>query len=254
MGLVRNISLQKTRKEIETIESFNYQWKNIPNAKYLLSDEEWRRNVAGYILDELQLTQNWIKGKTVIDVGCGGGRWSYGFAELGCKVTSTDISDGPCEFTKEKVPQSEVIQNDLFELPNRLKDRKFDIIWCWGVIHHTHNPEAALNALVKLMHKDSILHLYVYSADRGNKIRILRKLMGMFSLKNRERLISVLIKVGLIHGSVHGWFDALSPKINHEISEITLRKWFAANDLEYRHYTPQWVKSSKDIFVTGRLQ
>ena len=34
-----------------------------------------------------------IKNKTVIDVGCGGGRWSYGFAKLGCKVTSVDISE-----------------------------------------------------------------------------------------------------------------------------------------------------------------
>lgn len=254
MGLDRNISLQKTRKEIETIESFNYQWKNIPNAKYLLTDEDWRRNVAGYILDELQVTQDWIKGKTVIDVGCGGGRWSYGFAKLGCIVTATDITDGPCRFTAENVPQVEVIQTDLFELPKHLKDRKFDIVWCWGVIHHTNDPKAALNALVKLMHKDSVLHLYVYSADRGSKIRILRLLIGVFSLKNRERLISILIKIGVLHGSVHGWFDALSPKINHEISEPTLREWFATNSLEYRQYTPQWVKSSKDIFVTGKLQ
>jgi 2-polyprenyl-3-methyl-5-hydroxy-6-metoxy-1,4-benzoquinol methylase len=55
-----------------------------------------RENDDQYIIDELSITKEEIKNKTVIDVGCGGGRWSYGFAKLGCKGTSVDVSDGPC--------------------------------------------------------------------------------------------------------------------------------------------------------------
>ncbi|TLX65846.1 MAG: class I SAM-dependent methyltransferase, partial [Thaumarchaeota archaeon] len=143
--------MRKTKEEIETIDSFNYQWKNLPNAKYLLTDEEWRQSVDSYILDELQVTKQWIKGKMVIDVGCGGGRWTYGFVKLGCNVTATDVSDGPCNFTRENVPEAKVVKADLFELPQMMKDRKFDIVWCWGVIHHTADPKEAFNSLVKLM-------------------------------------------------------------------------------------------------------
>ena len=65
---------------------------DVSDSKYLLTDESWRENVDKYILDELSITKEEIKNKTVIDVGCGGGSWSYGFAKLGCKVTSVDVS------------------------------------------------------------------------------------------------------------------------------------------------------------------
>ena len=127
---MKNTVLPKSKEELDTINSFNYQWSHLSDSKYLLTNESWRENVDQYILDELSITNEEIKNKTVIDVGCGGGRWSYGFAKLGCKVTSLDISEGPCKITKRNVPQAKVIQSDLFELKKAVSNRKFDIIWC----------------------------------------------------------------------------------------------------------------------------
>lgn len=244
--------LNKSKDEIQTIESFNYQWANLSTAKHVLTDEIWRQNVGNYILDELQVYRDWIKGKSIIDVGCGGGRWSYGFTELGCKVTATDISDAPCNFTKQHVPNAEVIKADLFELTGVIGERKFDIIWCWGVIHHTGNPQKAFEVLASMMHNNSLLHVYVYSFDRGLRIRLLRKLLDPFSFREKKRLIKLLIKIGVLHGDAHEWFDALSPRINHEISESQLLRWFDSNGLDYKRYTPKWAKRSRDIFATGR--
>jgi 2-polyprenyl-3-methyl-5-hydroxy-6-metoxy-1,4-benzoquinol methylase len=245
-------NLNKSKDEIETIESFNYQWSNLTNAKHILSDKNWTDNVQDYILDELQVEREWLNGKTVIDVGCGGGRWTYGFAKLGCKVTASDVSDGPCNYTKQHIPEAEVIQSDLFELPEKFGGRKFDVVWCWGVIHHTANPKLAFDILTKLMRPDGgIIHLYVYSLDRGNRVKLLRKILGIFSLKTRERLIRFMIKSGLLHGDVHGCFDALSPKLNFEIDESDLKEWFSSHQLSYRSYVPQWVVRSGDIFATG---
>jgi 2-polyprenyl-3-methyl-5-hydroxy-6-metoxy-1,4-benzoquinol methylase len=248
---VKNILQPKSKEESDTINSFNYQWTHLSDSKYLLTDESWRENVDKYILDELSITKEDIGNKTVIDVGCGGGRWSYGFAKLGCKVTSVDISEGPCKLTQKNVPQTEVIMSDLFKLQDVLGDRKFDIVWCWGVIHHTDNPRMALETLTNLMHKNSIIHLYVYSFNRGKKVKELRKFLRLFSLKNREQIIRFLSIIGILHGSVHELYDALSTQINHEINELTLKQWFAENDLSYHRYTPQWAKASKDLFVTG---
>jgi 2-polyprenyl-3-methyl-5-hydroxy-6-metoxy-1,4-benzoquinol methylase len=248
---VKNILQPKSKEESDTINSFNYQWTHLSDSKYLLTDESWRENVDQYILDELSITKEDIGNKTVIDVGCGGGRWSYGFAKLGCKVTSVDISEGPCKLTQKNVPQTEVIMSDLFQLQDVLGDRKFDIVWCWGVIHHTDNPRMALETLTNLMHKNSIIHLYVYSFNRGKKVKELRKFLRFFSLKNREQIIRFLSRIGILHGSVHELYDALSTQINHEINELNLKQWFAENDLSYHRYTPQWAKASKDLFVTG---
>ena len=163
--------LPKNKDEYHTINSFNYQWTHLSDSKYLLTDLSWRANVDQYILDELSTTKDWIKNKTVIDVGCGGGRWSYGFAKLDCKVTSVDISEGPCKLTLKNVPQDEVLTSDLFKLQEVFHERKFDIVWCWGVIHHTANPRKAFEILTKLMHQNSILHLYVSSFNRGRKVK-----------------------------------------------------------------------------------
>ena len=103
---MKNALLSKSKEELDTINSFNYQWTHLSDSKYLLTEESWKSNVDQYILDELFVSRKWIMNKTVIDVGCGGGRWSYGFAKLGCKVTSVDISEGPCELSKRNVPQA----------------------------------------------------------------------------------------------------------------------------------------------------
>jgi ubiquinone/menaquinone biosynthesis C-methylase UbiE len=248
---VKNISLSKSKEESDTINSFNYQWTHLSDSKFLLTDSLWRENVDKYILDELSITKEWVRNKTVLDVGSGGGRWSYGFAKLGCKVTSVDISEGPCKITQKNVPQAEVIMSDLFELNKVLRNRKFDIVWCWGVIHHTANPRMAFEILTTLMHQDSLIHLYVYSFKRGRKVKKIRKLLKIFSLKNRERIIRLLIKTGILHGSVHELYDALSTQINHEIDESTLKKWFEDYRLLYQRYTPQWARESRDLFVTG---
>lgn len=221
------------------------------DSQYILNDERWKNNVEEYILDELSMTREELRNKTVIDVGCGGGRWTYGFAKLDCTVTAVDISEGPIKITKEFVPTAEVIISDIFDLPEILGGRTFDIIWCWGVIHHTENPKHAFETLLKLMHLQSILHVYVYSFNRGIRVKMVRKILGLFSLSNREKLIKILIRIGVLHGSVHELFDTLSTQINFEIAEEELRKWFSQNNLTYRKYTPKWANKSRDLFVTG---
>jgi 2-polyprenyl-3-methyl-5-hydroxy-6-metoxy-1,4-benzoquinol methylase len=223
----------------------------LTDSQNILNNEKWKNNVEEYILDELSISRDQIKNKTVIDVGCGGGRWTYGFAKLGCNVTAVDVSEGPVKITKGFVPTAEVLVSNLFELPEKLKGRTFDIIWCWGVIHHTENPKRAFETLLKLMNQQSILHLYVYSFNRGIRVKTVRKILGLFSLPKREKIIKLLIRIGILHGSIHELFDTLSTQINFEITEDELKKWFSQNNLTYRKYTPKWANKSRDLFVTG---
>jgi hypothetical protein len=54
-------------------------------------------------------------------------------------------------------------------------------VWCWGVIHYTVNPHKAFEILTTLMHQNSIVHLYVFSFNRGKKLKNL-KLLKFISL------------------------------------------------------------------------
>jgi tRNA1(Val) A37 N6-methylase TrmN6 len=100
---VKNALLSKSKEELDTINSFNYQWTHLSDSKYLLTEESWKSNVDQYILDELSVSRKWIMNKSVIDVGAEAvaGLW---FCKACCKVTSVDISEGPCELAQRNVP------------------------------------------------------------------------------------------------------------------------------------------------------
>ena len=70
-------------------------------------------------------------------------------------------------------------------------------------------------------------------------------------MKNRERIIELLTRIGVLHGSLHELYDTLSTQINHEINESSLKQWFEEKNLSYKRYTPEWAKESRDLFVTG---
>jgi 2-polyprenyl-3-methyl-5-hydroxy-6-metoxy-1,4-benzoquinol methylase len=62
------------KKREATIQSLDFQWRNLAEGPYPLSDTNWREKVSDYILDELQTSREDIAGKSVLDCGCGNGR------------------------------------------------------------------------------------------------------------------------------------------------------------------------------------
>src|SRR4051794_12540835 len=84
-----------------TVEAFGHQWASIPSGRFMLSDPEFKAQVDRIITEEeLQLDRAWLKGKRVLDAGCGGGRWSYGLAKLGAHVTAADTNLSALEATR----------------------------------------------------------------------------------------------------------------------------------------------------------
>lgn len=83
-----------------------------------------------------------VKGKKIIDIGCGKGYISYLLTTKGAKVTAMDISNIAGEIPKAtNIP-----------FINSLKDINtiFDIIWCHHVLEHINNPILFLKTLRNL--------------------------------------------------------------------------------------------------------
>lgn len=93
-----------------------------------------------------------LRGKTFLDVGSGSGLFSLAAKRLGAKVSSFDYDPKSVACTKE-------LKRRYFEADNDWKIQsgsvlevgflnslgKFDIVYSWGVLHHTGNMWTALS-------------------------------------------------------------------------------------------------------------
>jgi 2-polyprenyl-3-methyl-5-hydroxy-6-metoxy-1,4-benzoquinol methylase len=92
-----------------------------------------------------------LKGRTLLDVGCGLGEASVYFALLGADVTSADISPGMCDASRRLAEQNgvkiltHVSAAEDFGFPD---DCKFDIIYMGNLLHHV-DIASTMGRLVK---------------------------------------------------------------------------------------------------------
>ena len=81
-----------------------------------------------------------IRGKRVLDVGCGDGENSLLFARWGADVTGVDISPGAIRVCQQRAIQHGLTARTTFiETPFELlpaKGEQFDIIWSAAFLHH----------------------------------------------------------------------------------------------------------------------
>ena len=60
-----------------TRASFDFQWAELPTGRFMLENEQFRAEAPGYVLEFTGLPREWFKGKSVLDAGCGLGRYSW---------------------------------------------------------------------------------------------------------------------------------------------------------------------------------
>ena len=238
-------------KQNKTIESFDYQWQTLSDGPYFLSDEKWRERVPHNILEELNLTDEEIAGKLVLDAGCGQGRWAYGFVKLKCETHGFDPSEHGVKYAREHV------QNGSFNIANILDyqslqklypENSFDIVWCWGVLHHTGDPELGFKNLTKFVKPGGLIHLYIYGLKK-NRTKIIRKVFSIFPLGIRKVLATILTI--FLSSSTHSNFDMFSPLIATNHTESEIKKWHEDEDFSFERVYPKWALGSTDIFTSG---
>lgn len=111
-----------------------------------------------------------IRGKTVLDAGCGTGIFSVIFARNGAsRVTGIDISPGSLGTAEGlaarfKLKNTEFRREDMLSLP--FKEGSFDIVWAWGTVHHTTDPFGAVGGLLRLLKPGGSMLLAVYKRTR----------------------------------------------------------------------------------------
>ena len=228
---VRYLLPESTRYQAHierTRASFDYQWKNVFGDNLPAATDDFKGDALSLIETYTGFPIGWFRGKEVLDAGCGNGRWSWALGTAGATITAVDQSEGgvaAARSTCSEFPGFRAVQHDLLK-PLDL-GQEFDLVWSFGVLHHTGDTHTALGNVAACVKPGGYIYLMLYGEPRWlhpgefrsiNRYNEMRQTLAPMEFEERAAFLKS--KLGDWDG--RNWFDAASPAINdlHRRSEI----------------------------------
>jgi 2-polyprenyl-3-methyl-5-hydroxy-6-metoxy-1,4-benzoquinol methylase len=138
-----------------------------------------------------------VRGKSVLEVGCGAGRFTEVLLSAGARVFACDLSEAvEANYANcGHLPDYFICQADIMQLP--ASPLSFDVVLCLGVIQHTPNPEATIATLAQYVKPGGMLAIdhYSYEYPYTFSRRILRQLLIRLPATLSERVTHTLARV-----------------------------------------------------------
>jgi 2-polyprenyl-3-methyl-5-hydroxy-6-metoxy-1,4-benzoquinol methylase len=108
------------------------------------------------------------KNQRVLEIGCGIGTDTMNFARHGALVTAVDLSGKSLEIARKRAAVYELTDGIRFfhgsaeQLEKVIPLEPFDLIYSFGVIHHTPHPEGVLEQLRNYVRPGTTVKIMVY--------------------------------------------------------------------------------------------
>lgn len=116
------------------------------------------------------------RGKRVLEIGCGLGTDAVNFARAGAVYTGLDISEESLNLAKRRFEvfglRGEFLASNAEVFPAELEGQKFDLIYSFGVLHHTPEPSRAMANVRQVMAPGSEFRLMMYAKNSWKNIMI----------------------------------------------------------------------------------
>ena len=124
------------------VDAFGLQWNKFRETQ--LDSFTGTTISRDRLLRQLGGSFDIIKGKRVLEVGCGAGRFTEVLLQEGAHVYAVDLSSAveANYLNCNKYPNYHVERADVTHLP--FKPETFDVVICIGVIQHTPSPELTI--------------------------------------------------------------------------------------------------------------
>lgn len=166
-------NVSHTTQSVEVVKQY---WDNRPcnirhspaefGTKQYFDEVEQRKYFVEPHIPAFAEFEKW-RGKEVLEVGCGIGTDSINFARAGAKLTVLELSEKSLEITKKRFEtyglEADFVLGSGEELSRFFPDKRFDLVYSFGVIHHTPNPSAVIQEIEKVMNPGGELRVMLYS-------------------------------------------------------------------------------------------
>jgi ubiquinone/menaquinone biosynthesis C-methylase UbiE len=165
---------------------------------------------------------NNLENFSVLDQGCGGGRYSAAWKLLGAKkVTGIDISaiglqDAAFKAKLAGIGGIEWVNDSVLKMP--FEKDTFNIVFSNGVLHHTNDWKGGLRELIRVLKPGGLGWLYLIEAPGGifwDKVEILRAILRKV---NKNYAIKVLSSLGIPNNRIFYMLDHVMVPINTRLS------------------------------------
>lgn len=153
-----------------TRENFSHEWDH-----HELGGKTWgmelNDRVQWFFLEPLRISKEDLRGKLMLDAGCGNGSQSVAYTTLGLEVIAVDLSSGLEKGYAYRHLHSgahpervHFVQGDLQHPP--LAPHILDIIHSAGVLHHTPDTLTTFRALRPLLKPGGTFYVWLYKYEK----------------------------------------------------------------------------------------
>ena len=159
-----------------------------------------------------------LRGKDVLEIGSGTGVHARLLAGAGARLAAVDLTPTAVDLTRRRLAlhglEADVREADAEQLP--FPDGSFDVVWSWGVIHHSAHTERVVAEIARVLRPGGRLALMVYhrsSITYWIQYQLLRGVFGLRLLRESPAEVANRYSDGVIarHYTRRGLEELLAP-------------------------------------------
>ncbi len=170
--------------------SFGYQWNKFKREQ--IDSANGTKLSATRFYSETAWTKAWMRGKWLLDVGCGAGRFLDVASQSEAEVVGLDISNAIDAAHANLAGRNNVhfVQASIYELPFR--PGAFDGCYCIGVVQHTPDPQRTMRMLPRVLRAGGRIAITAYERKPWTKLYVKYWLRSFTKRMDKQKLLSAI--------------------------------------------------------------